>query len=158
MRECRFPFSLPAFLAGLALVAVLLAHVTRAGETLPGPVRAKVLQVIDGDTIAVQARIWLGQDVDIHVRLTGIDAPELKSRCAAERRAAEDARDALARMVAPNGVPGGEVILSEIRYDKYGGRVLARVASLDGIDLAGALVARQLARPYDGKARQGWCG
>jgi endonuclease YncB( thermonuclease family) len=139
--------------AALALAALVHAAISGAAETLPGPVRARVLEVIDGDTIAVQARIWLGQDVDIQVRLSGIDAPELKGRCAEERRAAEQARETLARLVAP-----GEVILSEIRYDKYGGRVLARVAALDGTDLASALVARHLARPYDGRARTGWCG
>ena len=137
----------------LALAAIIHAAIPGAAETLPGPVRARVLQVIDGDTIAVQARIWLGQDVDIHVRLTGIDAPELKGKCAAERRAAEQAREALAKLVLP-----GEVILSDIRYDKFGGRVLARVAALDGTDVANALLTMHLARPYDGKARAGWCG
>jgi micrococcal nuclease len=139
--------------AALALAALVHAAISGAAETLPGPVRARVLGVIDGDTIAVQARIWLGQDVDIHVRLTGIDAPELKGKCAQERRAAEEARATLAKLVSP-----GEVILSEIRYDKYGGRVLARVAAPDGTDLAQALMARHLARPYDGRARAGWCG
>ncbi|MGQ0674538.1 MAG: thermonuclease family protein [Rhodospirillales bacterium] len=138
-------------LAGFA--AALYGHATRAAETLSGPVRARVLQVIDGDTLAVQARIWLGQDVDILVRLVGIDAPELKGKCAAEREAALAARETLAALAAL-----GEVTLSEIRYDKYGGRVLARVAARDGTDLAGALLARRLARPYDGKARMGWCG
>ena len=136
-----------------ALAAGIYVHATRAAETLPGPVRARVTQVIDGDTLAVQARIWLGQDVDIHVRLIGIDAPELKSKCAAERDAAVKAREALALMVGDS-----DVILSDVRYDKYGGRVLARVAAADGTDLANALVARRLARPYDGKSRAGWCG
>jgi endonuclease YncB( thermonuclease family) len=91
--------------------------------------------------------------VDIHVRLAGIDAPELKGRCAAERQAAEAARELVAGFVT-----AGEVILSDIHYDKYGGRVLARVAATDGTDIAGALVARGLARPYDGKRRMAWCG
>lgn len=138
--------------AGLALLAAWLAH-AGAGEMLPGPIRARVLQVIDGDTLAVQARIWLGQDVDIHVRLIGIDAPELKGRCAAERDAAIKARETLARLVGD-----GDVTLSDVRYDKFGGRVLAHVATADGADLASALVARQLARRYEGKTRTGWCG
>jgi endonuclease YncB( thermonuclease family) len=144
--------------AVLGLIALAHAAISGAAETLPGPVRARVLSVIDGDTLAVQARIWLGQDVDIHVRLTGIDAPELKGRCAEERRAAVEARETLVRLVGFGGGVGGEVILSDIRYDKYGGRVLARVAAPDGTDLAQALVARHLARPYDGRSRAGWCG
>ncbi len=120
MRECRFPLAVGLALAGWALAAVLMAHVTRAGETLPGPIRARVTGVIDGDTLAVQARIWLGQDVDIHVRLTGIDAPELKSKCAAERDAAVKAREALATLVGlGNGAgrhrPGGSADGQEAR-------------------------------------------
>lgn len=140
-----------AVMIAAAWLAVAVA--SRATETLPGPVRARVLRVIDGDTIAVSARIWLGQDVDIHVRLAGIDAPELKARCPAERQAAEAAREQLAALLA-----GGEAILSDIHYDKYGGRVLARVAATDGTDIAGALVARGLVQPYDGKRRIAWCG
>ena len=142
----------------LALAAGIYVHATTAAETLPGPIRARVTGVIDGDTLAVQARIWLGQDVDIHVRLVGIDAPELKSKCAAERDAALKARAMLAELVGLGNGAGGEVTLSDVRYDKYGGRVLARVAAQDGTDLASALVAKKLARPYDGKARQAWCG
>ncbi len=137
----------------LALAAGIYGHAGRAAETLPGPIRARVTGVIDGDTLAVQARIWLGQDVDIHVRLVGIDAPELKGKCAAERDAAIKARETLALMVGDS-----DVTLSDVRYDKYGGRVLARVAAQDGTDLANALVALHLARPYDGKSRTGWCG
>jgi endonuclease YncB( thermonuclease family) len=151
MSAGRSTLGVAALLALAAMPAI--ASPARAAETLPGPVRARVLQVIDGDTIAVAARIWLGQDVDIHIRLAGIDAPERKGRCAAERQAADAARDLVARLAAQ-----GEVILSDIHYDKYGGRVLARVAAPDGTDIAQALLAHGLARPYDGKRRQGWCG
>lgn len=146
------------WLALAALAAGIYGHAGSAAETLPGPIRARVTEVIDGDTLAVQARIWLGQDVDIHVRLVGIDAPELKGKCAAERDAAAKARATLAALVGLGNGAGGDVTLSDVRYDKYGGRVLARVAAPDGTDLAGALLARKLARPYDGKARTGWCG
>jgi endonuclease YncB( thermonuclease family) len=140
-------------LALLAMAALAPAQPARSGETLRGPVKARVLQVIDGDTLAVAARIWLGQDVDIHVRLAGIDTPELKGKCSAEREAAARARALVEHLAAL-----GEVVLSEIQYDKYGGRVLARVAAQDGTDFAEALVARGLARPYDGKRRWAWCG
>ena len=35
-----------------------------AAERLAGPIPARVLAVIDGDTIEVQARIWLGQEIN----------------------------------------------------------------------------------------------
>ena len=123
-------------------------------EKLPGPVPAEVLRVIDGDTLAVRARIWLGQVVAVHVRLAGIDAPEMHARCAHERTLALAARDALARRAAVGGI----VQLVDVRNDKYGGRVIARVLDARGDDLGTAQITAGLARAYRGHARQPWCG
>jgi micrococcal nuclease len=124
-----------------------------SGETLPGPIPAEVLRVVDGDTLEVEARIWLGQGVQVAVRLRGIDTPELRGRCEAERDAAAKAKTRLAQLVGD-----GEVKLADVGYDKFGGRVLARVSDAKGRDLAQALIAEGLARVYDGKARRAWCG
>ena len=50
----------PGILAIAAVSAILTAGTVSAGETVPGPVPAEVLRVIDGDTIEVAAFIWLG--------------------------------------------------------------------------------------------------
>lgn len=121
-------------------------------EPVAGPIAAAVLEVIDGDTIVVRARIWLGQDVETRVRLSGADAPEIKARCEEERRLAWAARDFVHDRVAFR-----RVSLRDIRYDKYGRRVLARVITPEGEDLAESLIAAGLARPYGGGARAGWC-
>ena len=110
-----------------------------------------VERVVDGDTFDVRARIWLGQSLVVRVRIAGIDAPELRSRCDAEHILAIEARDYLERRIA-----GGEVRLSEIAYDKYGGRVLASVGDSAG-DIGAAMIAAGLARPYDGGTRTSWC-
>ncbi|MFQ5466725.1 MAG: thermonuclease family protein [Kiloniellaceae bacterium] len=125
-----------------------------AAERLGGPVPAQVVRVIDGDTIQVRARIWLDQEVETRVRLDGVDAPELKARCARERAMAVQARAFLDQRLA---APGAPVFLSDIRYGKYAGRVLARVRDASGADLAEALIAAGLARPYAGKRRASWC-
>jgi endonuclease YncB( thermonuclease family) len=127
------------------------AKVTRH-EVLPGPVTARVLRVHDGDTLVVRARIWVGQELEIKVRLAGIDAPELRGRCPAERVLARRARDFLR-----NRIGAGPVRLNLIQYGKYAGRVLARVETDDGEDLAAMLIAAGLARPYDGGKRGSWC-
>ncbi|HEY0104954.1 MAG TPA: hypothetical protein VGB91_02635 [Rhizomicrobium sp.] len=54
-------------------------------------------------------------------------------------------------------IADGRVTLSEIRYDKYGGWVDARVVDARG-DVAAAMIRARLARPYDGGRRDGWCG
>ena len=141
--------SLATVVLGLAL-AVLPAV---AGERLAGPVPALVTAVIDGDTLEVRARIWLGQEVTTRVRLAGIDAPETRSDCAQERVLAGRAA---ALLKARLGQP--EVRLYDIVYGKYAGRILARVETVDGEDLGRALLAAGLARVYAGGRRAPWCG
>ena len=125
---------------------------------LPGPVQARVVGVIDGDTLAVRALIWPGQEVETRVRLKGIDAPELRGRCERERTLARAARLFIAgRGGAGSGGSEFSVRLRDVQWDKYGGRVIAHVEGADGTDLGQALVGAGLARPYHGAARRGWC-
>jgi endonuclease YncB( thermonuclease family) len=133
------------------MMAGLVLSGTVRAASLAGPVEARVIEVVDGDTIRVAARIWLGQDVETLVRIAGIDAPELHGRCGRERRMAEAARALLARRL------GGSVILTRIANGKYAGRVVARVALPHGPDAASLLLEAGLARPYDGGARRPWC-
>lgn len=112
---------------------------------------ADVDRVIDGDTLAVTAEVWPGVVVRARVRLLGVDAPELRGACPAERAAAAAARDLVAALA------GARVTLTGIRRDKYAGRVDARVALADGRDLGAVLIAAGLGRPYDGGRRGGWC-
>lgn len=140
-----FPTSLIALFSLLAIPA-------QASETLPGPVPADVVAVIDGDTLSVRAHIWLGQEVTTLVRLAGIDTPELKGECESERVRARAARDYLERAVV-----NGPVTLAQIRYEKYAGRVMARVAAADGGDLSERMIAAGFARAYDGGKRLPWC-
>lgn len=123
-----------------------------AAERLAGPLAAIVDEVVDGDTLAVRVRVWLGQELSVLVRLRGIDAPERRGPCSAERALAEAARSRLAGLVA-----GGTVTLTGIEADKYAGRVVADVAAADVASPAAALVAAGLARRYDGGRRRPWC-
>ena len=128
-----------------------------AGDRLAGPLPAQVVSVLDGDTLEVRVHIWLGQDIQTRVRLAGIDAPELKGKCARERVLAQRARAYLKAQLDPGDAGTASVRLREVRYGKYAGRVLARVETLDGTDLGQALVTAGLARPYDGRRRASWC-
>ena len=137
----------------LALILLGATAQLNAAEVFPGPVVAEVIDVIDGDSLRLRVRIWIDQELTVVLRLSGIDAPELRSRCATEQRAAEKAR-ALTTFL----VTGQTVIVTNLRHDKYGGRVLGEVRLSDGRDLAETLVNANLARSYDGGPRQGWCG
>jgi endonuclease YncB( thermonuclease family) len=149
-------WSLPGLFGTLVLVAAATddgGHppFRLAAEGFAGPVPATVERVIDGDTIDVRAQIWLGQTLAVRVRIDGVDAPELKARCAEERSMALAARDFLSRRLM-----GAEVTLTRVVYDKYGGRVRAKVADAKG-DVAAALIAAGLARSYHGERREPWC-
>jgi endonuclease YncB( thermonuclease family) len=139
-------FTIAAFtaLAGFGLPA--------AAETLPGPVAARVLRVLDGDTFLAEVRVWFGQVVTERVRILGIDAPEIgaHARCAEEAVAAERSRQFLAGLLGR-----GPVELYQLRRDKYG-RALALVTA-QGIDVSARMIEAGHARPYAGARRMSWC-
>ena len=114
-------------------------------EALPGPIPAEVVRVVDGDTFRVRARIWPGHTVEVLVRLDGIDTPELRGRCEAEKAAAREARRVLGALVADR-----EVSLTSVRLGKYAGRVVAQAWNGAGLNLAQAMIDQEMAH---GRAR-----
>ena len=86
-------------------------------------------------------------------RIAGIDAPELRGHCAADRDLAVRARAFLIATIA-----GGPIAMSDIRHGKDAGRVIARVHTATGLDLATALLSEGFARAYQGRGpRPRWC-
>lgn len=139
----------PAALLPFLLLCV--ADPAPAG-TVAGPVETRVLRVVDGDTFVAEALVWPGHAVTVSVRVRGIDAPEIRSRCAAERAAAKKARAMLDRLLGD-----GPVTVSNIGGDKYYGRVLADVTTAGGEDVGPAMLRLGAARAYGGKTRQAMC-
>lgn len=123
-----------------------------ATRPVAGAYAVEVLRVLDGDTFEARVRAWPGIDITTKVRLLGIDAPEMRARCPGERTKAEAARDALAAMLRE-----GEVTVSRVGIDKYGGRVDAKAATRLTPDVSAAMLAKGLARAYDGSRRESWC-
>jgi endonuclease YncB( thermonuclease family) len=159
------------FLLGLVVGTALATVVHERTARLPAPARtqqpeagyrgappttgshpASVLNVVDGDTFDARVHIWPGIAVTTRVRLRGIDAPEMKARCVAERDKAIAARDALRALLAT-----GDVAVGRIAFDKYGGRVVADVSTRATSDVAAALINAGVARSYDGGRRESWC-
>ena len=140
----------------VALVSLLVWIVAPgpavATERLPGPYRAQVIRVIDGDSIEAQVTIWLGQQVTTTVRMAGIDTAELDAPCLTARLNAYAARAYLKAKV-----DGRTVSLTEVETDKYGGRIVAQLIDETGENLGASLTAKGLARPYRGR-RPNWCG
>ncbi len=140
------------YIAPVATVLALAAVPAAAADRVRGPIEAEVVRVIDGDTVAVRAHIWLGLDMDTHIRLAGVDAPEMHARCESEHVLAIKARDLVVRTLA-----AGHATLTDIKPDKYGGRVVARMITPDGRDLSALLLKAGLGHPYFGGHKPPWC-
>lgn len=145
------PFRLLTIALLLSIIDPMIGSAKKR-QTIVGPVIASVLDVFDGDTIVVLASVWPGTQINVRVRIRGIDAPEMRSRCASERRAALAARERLRQFIANK-----PVLLTNIKGGKYFGRVLANVQVNSGAYMQQALLASGLVRPYRGKKRAGWC-
>ncbi len=108
----------------------------------------------DGDTITTNipsVHPLIGHQIT--VRVFGIDAPEMETTNACERRMAIKARDEALRFLQN----GHRIDLKNVMRDKYF-RVLADV-QVDGQSLAQHLIDENLAVPYDGghKNPVNWC-
>ena len=137
---------------------------------------ARLLDVHDGDTITVAAEVFGGHVFQFHVRLAGIDTPEMTSADDGIRRRAEVARHRVVQLLAPDiaddvrsskHLTRGQmqaliqrrvhpVFLRCSTFDKYR-RVLAEVAvGEDAPHVALALLEEGLAQPYDGRTKRQW--
>ena len=131
---------------------LLVTTSASASPAMQGPVTAEVIRVLDGDTFDVRAQIWVGHFIETRVRINGIDTPEMRSKCLDEKDKANAAKQALEKMVLQQ-----TVYLIDIENGKYAGRVLAKAQTMDGTDLADAMIKNGYARPYNGGKRAGWC-
>jgi micrococcal nuclease len=137
----------PIPFAGLfTLLAAMPAVAETVRDVIEGPVSAEIVRVVDGDTILVDATPWPQQTVEVYVRLRGIDAPELHSKCQEVRVAAAKAQEALEEMLPAIG----QVQLTHISGDKYFGRILADITTEDGLNPAADLLRDGYVTRYDG--------
>lgn len=114
---------------------------------------AVVDYVYDGDTFSGQVIVTPDIAVDVRVRLINVDTPEIKGQCEAEKKMAQQARQALQDLL-----PSGTIVeLRHVKDDKYLGRIDANVILPDGRDVGAVLIERGLGRPYKGGKRQAWC-
>jgi micrococcal nuclease len=134
-----------------ACIFAALHPVGASAEPLPGPIPAELVSVIDGDTVAVRARIWPGQFVETRVRLAGVDTPERRGAdCSAERTLADEATD-----FTRTWLEGAAIALHEVETGSFAGRVIAHIERADGERLSAALTGAGLAVAYGETAP--WC-
>ena len=106
----------------------------------------------DGDTCYVLAPTLPEPLQKMSVRILGIDTPEMRAECAEEKKLALKGRELANKMFRS----AEKIEFNNLKWDKYGGRVLADVY-LDGKSYKDEIINAGLARPYDGGAKESWC-
>ena len=109
--------------------------------------KAKLIKVVDGDTI--DAYIFLGFNVNIkeRIRLMGIDTPESRTRNKAEKSWGMAAKNRLKELLKET--KGEFTLTTKIQKKGKFGRVLGTII-IDGKDANQTLMEEQLAIPYTG--------
>ena len=114
---------------------------------------ATVSYIIDGDTFAAYVKLEDGIKISVRVRIRNVDTPEIHGECESEIRRAYLAKEHLSELIPV----GTDVELTNIKDDKYLGRINANVILPDGRDVGRVMIDSGLARPYSGGKRQPWC-
>jgi len=117
----------------------------------------KVLRVVDGDSLEI-ANEFLPQELKLFVRIKGIDTPEKapRAKCEKENILAQKASNYTKNSIEKAQKNHQKITFSEIKWDKYGGRIVAKVM-IDDIDLGQQLLGNGLARVYNGEKKKTWC-
>lgn len=113
----------------------------------------KYLHIIDADTLLFEA-LWSPlENKTIAVRLYSIDAPEsFRPKCKEEYQIALKAKEFVKKTLDN----AKHISVTPLSWDKYGGRLLARV-TVDNEDLSVKILKAGYAREYHGEHKNGWC-
>lgn len=113
---------------------------------------AKVISIYDADTFRVNIEGWpsiVGENISI--RVSGIDAPEIRGKCPEEKQAAQRAKQKTVDLITA----ASNIELKNMVRGKYF-RIVADVY-VDGINLSNRLVELGHAVAYDGGTKISWC-
>ena len=109
--------------------------------------------IYDGDTFYSDLCALPKPLSEVSIRIVGIDTPEIRTTCASEKVLGYAAKAKLQELLEGQTV----VVVKEVEWDKYGGRIDGRVFLEDGTDIAAKMIESGLARPYEGGTREPWC-
>ena len=124
-------------------------------EFVPLVAEGKVIKVYDCDTITIATKFPYLTTLNesnimyrFHVRLLGIDTPEMKTKNADEKSIAQLAQKTLSELILNQNVT-----LKNTSLDKYG-RILANVYTENGVELSNWAITSRFAVSYDGGTKK----
>lgn len=106
---------------------------------------AKVLRVVDGDTVEALIDLGFRTHHKGMVRLYGIDTPEIRTRDLEEKERGYKAKDRLTELLEACDY---QIVLISHGLDKYG-RALGTLKNPEGVDLNQQLLLEGFAEPYE---------
>ena len=88
----------------------------------------KVIRIVDGDTLEI-ANQFLPEELKLFVRMKGVDTPEKapRAKCEKENILAQKASNYTKNSIEKAQKNRQKITFSEIKWDKYGGRIVAKV-------------------------------
>lgn len=135
----------------ISFIAGCLVALSVNAQTVCGDIR--VTGVIDGDTLRAEMVGAPSPLNRVSIRISGIDSPEMKGNCDAEKEKARASKKFLAKKL----LSARAVTIGTMDWDKYGGRILADVY-FDGISVSKMMIEAGYAVPYHGgKKTPMWC-
>lgn len=124
-------------------------------EFVPLVTEGKVIKVYDCDTITIATKFPYLTTLNesnimyrFHIRLLGIDTPEMKTKNQDEKAIAQLAQKTLSELILNKNVT-----LKNTSLDKYG-RILANVYTEDGLELSNWAITSRFAVSYDGSTKK----
>ena len=132
-----------------SLVVIFLCSLTSFDAQAYGPYDVIPVRVKDGDTVLIAVDLWPGLTKRINVRLSGINAPEVRTRQACQKRLGLQAKAALEKFL-----DSGPVVLSTIDWKstKYAGRINGDL-TVNGVSASQWMLQHGYAVPYHGGHR-----
>ena len=132
----------------LPLVFYMLSFFFRQNDDIYIP--ASVIRVIDGDTAEMTLHPPQKSPYRALVRFRGVDTPEIKGQCPAERKAA-----LVAKSFTEDILVSAPILIMNPEIDKYG-RIAGSVL-VDRADIAKKIISAGYGRQYDKGRRKPWC-
>lgn len=108
---------------------------------------AKVLNIVDGDTVDLEIDVGFSISIKQRARLLGIDAPESKTKNLEEKALGLKAKKALQDLTKDNS----SVIIKTHKDDKYG-RLLVEIF-INGVNINQKLISEGYAWSYSGATK-----
>ena len=140
---------------GSLTASILFLFITSSAyaESFGDYIGAEYVRNYDGDTITFNLREFhpiIGKGISI--RVNGVDTPEIRGKCKAEKELARQAKELIGALLSK----ANKIDLLNLQRGKYF-RLVADVI-VDGINISDALLEADLAVRYDGgKKVKGWC-